>query len=47
MRFYGVSNENTSDMYGHLLQVREMFDRAKKPIFFGDNGGSVRGGHRS
>ena len=37
MRFYGVSNENTSDMYGHLLQVRGMFDKAGQPTFFGDN----------
>ncbi len=47
MSFYGAAKEDMADIYKYLLQVREMFDRAKKPIFFGDNGGSVRGGHRS
>lgn len=41
MNFYGAAKEDMADIYQHLLQVREMFGKANKPTFFGDNMGAI------
>ena len=37
MNFYGAAKEDMKAVYHHLVNARDLFERAQRPTFFGDN----------